>query len=352
MRRRFRLINIVAVLCVAILVIGAAVLLLGTMDETVEAVGLVKPARYEKVRAQADGIIRELRVDEGDHVRQGDTLVKLESDELTLAIEKAQSRLDQTRSDLAQLEEEHQNLVLSESFETQSAFANLYQAQRRMEIAKRKYDRSESLFERGLISAEERDDRQLEYELAQSYHASLRDRADLLEKRFSLEIAEQREQVELARTEYHHLVSRQKQLFVVAPITGEVLSSEIDELVGRRVMVGEVILDIGDCSQMTFVAEIHEMDIPRVQAGMAARIFINAFPHRRYGVFGGEVFRVSPRPEVTNRGIVFETEVHIDDPWVELDSSEVPLKPGLSGETEIVLRQNVRLIELLLDIDI
>ena len=110
MRRRFKLINTIVVLVILLLLIGLAVVVFGRMDETVEGFGIVQPSRRENVRARVDGVIREVFVDGGDQVLPGDTLVTIHADDLLLAAERSKRVLEQTRTDLLQLEEEYQKL--------------------------------------------------------------------------------------------------------------------------------------------------------------------------------------------------------------------------------------------------
>ena len=346
MRRRFRLISIVILLVILILVIGLFVLVFGRMDKTIEAHGAVKPARCELVKPQIDGVVRDVPVRENITVTAGDTLALLRSDEIEIAVDRAKRAFDSERTGLAQLRESYRNLDLSAAFEAQWAFANVYQAKRRAESAREKYERAEELYAENLISAEELDDKRLAYELAESYYSSLTERITMMKRQYEIQIAEQVKTVELAEREYELARENLGKTVITAPVSGVVLTPGVEELIGTRVSTGAAIMEVGDLSAMSFIGQVRESDIPHVGEGQQARIYINAFPHRQYKVFRGEVVAVSPRPAMTNAGVVFETTVRIDDPWVEVGSSTVNLKPGLTGKVKIVVRHKVRLIEL------
>ncbi len=351
MRRRFRLISVIGTLIILILIVALFVLVFGRMDKTIEAYGTVIPARYERVKPQIDGVVRDILVHESDTVRAGDTLAVLRPDEITLAVDQTERARDRERTNLVQLREAYQNLELSASFEAQWAFANVYQAKRRAESAGEKYERAEELYANDLISAEVRDDKRLEYELAQSYYTSLAERIGMMKRQYEIQITEQEKTVELAEREYELARERLAKTVIVAPASGVVLTSGVEELAGTRVSTGTAIMEIGDLAMMNFSAQVHESDIPHVREGQEANIFINAFPHRHYKVFHGEVVAISPRPEMTNAGVVFETTVRIDDPWVEVGSSTVALKRGLSGTVKVVVKHKVRLIEIVLKLN-
>lgn len=346
MRRRLRLISTVVILIVLILIVGLFVLVFGRMDKTVEGYGVVTPARYELVKPQIDGVVRDVLVGENEEVEAGDTLAVLRADERELEVERARRALDHARTTLTQLREANKNLDLSASFEAQWAYANVYQAERRAETAREKYERAEELYARNLISAEERDDKKLEYEMAQSYYTSLSERVDMIKRQYEAQIAEQVKEVELAEREYEMARERLGETFIVSPASGVVLTPKVEELAGTRVTTGTAIMEIGDLSVMNFIGEVRESDIPHVEPGQEARIFINAFPHRKYKVFQGRLIAISPRPKLTGAGIVFEVTTRIEDPWVEVSSSSLPLKPGLSGKVKVVVKHKVRLIKL------
>lgn len=350
MRRPFKLINAIVLLVIALLLIVAAVLIFGRMDETLEVFGRVAPSDQETVRAQISGVIEKVHCDEGDYVNKGDTIAVFLADEMVLELDKLQKRHDQALATLAQLEEEYQNLIMSESFETQSAFANLRQAEQRAKIAKSKYERAQSLYEKDLISMEERDDRELEYELAKSYYISLKERSDLLASRLRLQIQSQKKEVAMAAGQLEHAEQMLEKAYIVTPLDGQILNAEIEELEGNMVSAGQAIAEIGDVSDLNLVCIVSEGDIPKIDSGQKARIFINAFPHRDYKIFKGTVEYISPIPEINERGAFFEVEVGIDDPWVEIASDSVILQPGLTGKAEIILRSEVRLIELFLGV--
>lgn len=346
MKRRLVVVRYIIALVAAVLVIGVLVLIFGRMDKTIEAYGIVVPAYSFGVKPRVDGIVEKIFVKEGDSVEAGDTLAVLQADELRFEGEKARQALAQAQANLAQINEEYRNLVQSKSFETQSAFANLYQARRTAEIAREKYERSKKLFERNLISAEENEDARLAYELAESNLRALEERANLLEKRYILQISEREKAVELAKKELELATQRLGQAVIVSPIDGEVLTPRVEALVGERVSGGKTLIEIGDCSKVDFLAEVKESDAPYVEVGQKARIFINAFPHRKYRAFSGSISGISSTPRASGGAVVFETRVRIDDPTVEVGHTSQSLRPGLTGKAKITTKPNARLVEI------
>ena len=124
-----------------------------------------------------------------------------------------------------------------------------------------------------------------------------------------------------------------------------VLTPKIRELIGTKALEGQPVLMIGDLSQLKFTVMVNEADIPKVEPGQDAKIYINAFPHRQYKVFKGKTREISSAPQVTKLGVAFEAKIQIYEPWVEVSDSRLYLKPGLSGKAKIVIKPNVRLIK-------
>ncbi len=346
MRGPFRLIGSIAALVGIVILIGLAVLVFGRADETVEAPGVVEPARTVDVKPRVDGIVEKVLVREGDVVRAGDTLAVLRSDELAFAAERTKQALEAAVASLASLREEYDNLVKSRSFETQSEFANLYQAKRTEETAKEKYDRAQSLYKERLISVEEMNDTRLAYELAQANYRALEQRANLLERRYVLQIREKEKEVSLARREHDLALTKLAETVVTAPLAGAVLTPRVEELAGEKALEGKALVELGDLTGMIFAAAVDEGDMPRVEPRQTAKIFLTAFPHRKYKAFAGEVVSVSPKPALTGGAVAFETRIRIDDPTVDLGATVVPIRPGLSGKAKIAVRRDVRLIRI------
>jgi multidrug resistance efflux pump len=345
MRRVSRFILYGILLCVLILAIVLFVLVFGRMDETVEAFGKVFPFDHANVAPEVSGIIKQVKVREGDQVKDGDTLLLLVSDDLKFQVERSRQALADARSRLFEAEEDYRNLTTSESFEISAVLADLVAAKRRMEIEKTNYERQEELFKRGLISEEEKERAKLGYDVTESNYRVLEQRKILLVSRYQHLIEERQRNVELAQQAYDLAQQRLEKTVILAPISGAVLTPNIDELIGTKAIEGQPIIQIGNLSQMKFIVNINETDIPKVDIGQEAKIYINAFPHRRYKVFEGKITEVSLAPQVTKSGVIFETKIEIDEPWVEVSEFRLYLKPGLSGKAKIVIKPNVRLIE-------
>lgn len=76
-----------------------------TQDDVVSAQGFVQPARSVDLAFRAGGRVAEVLIKEGDHVRQGQALIRLQDDELQAAVSQAQAALKLAQANLAQVQD-------------------------------------------------------------------------------------------------------------------------------------------------------------------------------------------------------------------------------------------------------
>jgi multidrug resistance efflux pump len=348
-RKVSRFIALGLLLCILILLVGALALAFGRMDETVEARGAVVPAKRIGVSSEIGGIIREVAVREGDRVRVADTIFVLASDDLEYQVERAELTLAETKGRLIELNEEYANLTTSESFEGSAVLGDINAARKRMELTRINFERAEKLHEDDLLSEEERDAAKLSYDLALSNYRVLEARKSMLAEQYVRRIQEAESAVDLAEQAHELAARRLRRAVVTAPVSGTILTPNTDWLMGTMASPGQAIIYIGDLTEMVFVADVSEKDISKVRKGLDCRIFINAFPHRQYKVFEGNVMEIASVPKATSAGAWFETRIGIDEPWVEESDSRMDLRPGLSGRAEIVVEPDVRIIKIILE---
>jgi len=351
MRRPLKFVGWIVFLLALILLSALCVLVFGRADEGFKAYGFTKPAAFEKVKAGIGGTIEEVLVKEGDEVEEGDTLVILRQDELLLQSAQARQELDGAETKLAELVEDYEDLRSSDAAEIGLSLTILLNAQKIMEVAKKQYDRACELHTAALTSDEDLEQARLNYELSQSNFHTLELKLDLLKSRYCHRIDEAEKRVAVAKTACELAEERLNKAVVLAPISGVVMTPNLNELAGITVSEGQALMEIGDLSEMNFIVKIDEIHVPEVQVGQRVRVTINAFPHRRYRVFSGELVHISQKPEVTPKGVAFEARIEIAEPWVDQNPSKLHLKPGLSGEAKIITKQDVKLIEMLLGME-
>jgi len=261
-----------------------------TITQIVSATGKVYPEMEVKLSPEVSGEIVELPVKEGDVVKRGQLLFKINPQLSRTQVEQAQAALSAAKA--ASLRAKAEQLRTAEE-----------------------YRRAEQLFAQKLISETEYLAAKTNAEIAKANaEAALFD-----VERLQSQLKQAREQ--LSRT------------VVTSPINGTVtvLSAKLGErVVGSIQMAGTEILRVADLSVMEMRVDVNENDIVNVKLGDTARITIDAYPNRKFTGIVREIANAAKtkglgtQEEVTN----FEVKIRI------LDHNGL-LRPGMSGNTDI-----------------
>ena len=139
------------------------------LNSVVTASGEVKPLTYTNVLGEGIGKITEIVVKEGDHVKKGDVLLRLESIQPSADVEDAQRAGIQSAD--AGVKSAEANNASTQAKDIKSRAADL-------EHAKLEWDRGQQLFSKGLIAKQDYDSRKATYDGAVAALASAQARAD------------------------------------------------------------------------------------------------------------------------------------------------------------------------------
>jgi HlyD family secretion protein len=265
---------------------------------TVTATGHLEAKRSVDISADVSGRIVELAVEEGDSVRRGDLILRIDQQRFLAASRRAEASLAEARAREAQ------------------ARANFQQA-------RRDYDRIRSLREAGenFVTESEVDRAQTDMEVQRALLDAARE--SVAQAEAALSEAED----QLAKTT------------IRAPMTGVVTRLNVEEgetaIVGTTNVPGSLLATVSDLSTMEAVVEVDETDVPRVEVGDSSVVEIDAFPGRR---FSGRVTKIGnssvlPRSQSGSGGggqaVDFEVRITLDDP-------PAGIRSDLSATAEIV----------------
>lgn len=256
--------------------------------ETITAPGNVESVEEAEIASQVVGRVVAVHVRDGDTVRAGKLLVKLDPTDASARLDSARARIDRLK-------------------------AGLNQAEADLEKAQRDALRSGQLSARGVASATE---------VADAGTVLARSKAALRMTRQELAEAEAMERTslqDLDRTE------------IKAPIDGVIsgLGVEVGEIAipGTTNLAGAVLMTVCDLEHVRVRAQVDETDVPLVRPGQPARIYPQA--DQRNPV-AGAIDRVAAKGKKASGGEVvsFETLVRVDD-------ARKRLRPGMTTTLEI-----------------
>ncbi len=256
-----------------------------TLVETVTAPGEIEPLTKVEISGEISARIEQLPVREGDEVKSGDVIVRLDDRDLKAGLESAEARRD------------------GERFRLQSEEARISGLLKTLAFAKKTLERQQALYDTGDVSRSALDEALERVEDLEATVQSSTHEISVIES-------------SLAATEADIARANQalEKTTIRAPMDGVVtlLNAEVGEvvLVGTMNNPGTVILTVADLSRMLLNARAAESDIAKIQEGQRARIHINAYPDE---VFTGFVRRIALQRTTQLDGTgYFEIEVEIE----------------------------------------
>ena len=269
--------------------------------ETVSASGKVQPEVVVKISPEVSGEIIELPKFEGDDVKKGELLVRINPDLYQAAVSRTEAAMNTSK-------------------------ANLLQAEAQFIEAENNYKRNEQLFKKGAISATEFDAFKRGYEVAK------------------LGIEAARYQLKSAQATEKEAKDNLRRTTIYAPMDGTLskLNVEVGErVVGTAQMAGTELLRIADLNNMEVLIEVNENDINKIKLNDSAYVEVEAVADKK---FRGIVTRIANssisklNESATDQVSNFEVRIRIDKNSYEdlLQSNGLsPFRPGMSATVEI-----------------
>jgi HlyD family secretion protein len=255
------------------------------------ASGEVKPKKNVNISAQVPGRIVKIGVEEGQIVKEGDFLLKLDATQYEANTERDRA------------------LILSFR-------AQLIEAEARLQKDKNLYERQKRLFDEQLISREQLEAAKAQYDISRAQHRAII--YQINQAKASLESS----QDNLNKTTYN------------SPIDGIITSLRVEEgeiaLIGTMNNPGTVLMTIADLSVMEIEVEVDETDVVGVRIGQSAEVRVDALPEQ---AIEGKVTEIgsSAIQKLTSaeESKDFKVVVTLENPPREL-------KPGLSASADII----------------
>jgi HlyD family secretion protein len=322
--------------------VQTAVAARGDLTSVVTASGEIKPKTYTNLGANAQGRVMELMVKEGDHVRKGQVVAKIESVQATADVEQQRASIASAEADSTASEAGLK--VQDDTIKTQRATIDRTKAD--LELAKINNDRYEQLFKAGVVPKSDLDQRKSTYE---SQVAGLREaelRLDQLISQRAQTVAQMQStqrRVTQAQAGLTRLTDILEKHEVVTPLDGIVttLPVQIGETVvpGIQNSAASSIMTVADMSIVTAEVHVDETDIVNLKIGQKADVTIDAIPDR---TFSGHVTEIGNEAilrstgQVASASATSSTEAKDFKVVVQLDNPPEGVRPGLSCTAKIV----------------
>ncbi|WP_347050476.1 efflux RND transporter periplasmic adaptor subunit [Flavobacterium olei] len=272
-----------------------------TIVETVSATGKIQPEIEVKISPEVSGEIILLNVKEGQVVKKGDLLVKINPDLYTSSYNRSVSNLSGSK-------------------------AGLTQSEASFKEAKANYERNKTLYDKGVISRSDWDKAIASFEVAKatkqnSYYSVQSASASVSEARDNL-----------GRTT----------IYSPADGTISVLNVELGERVlGTQQMAGTELLRVANLNNMEVEVDVNENDIVKIKIGDEANVEVDAYLKKK---FKGIVTSISNSASTTltsDQVTNFKVKVRIlKESYQDLlegkPSTYSPFRPGMTATVDII----------------
>jgi len=322
--------------------VQTAIVVKGDLTSLVTASGEVHPRTYTDLGANAQGLITDLLVKEGDHVRKGQVVARIESIQANADVQAQKASVASAEADSAASEAGLK--MQDDSIRTQEATIERTKAD--LELARVSFERYNELFKAGVAAKADYDQRKSTYD---SQKAGLREAELRLEQ-----LKSQRAQAQAQITSAQRRVSQAQAGLtrvadilakhdVISPLDGIVtnLPVRLGETVvpGIQNSAASAVMTIADMSLITAEVKVDETDIVNLQIGQKATVTIDAIPDH---TFSGHVIEIGNTAilrstgQVASSSATSSTEAKDFKVVVALDDPPDTVRPGLSCTAKIV----------------
>ena len=245
-----------------------------TLQNSVTATGTIEAVTSVTVGTQVSGIVNKLYVDYNSQVKKGQVIAELDKTNLLSELNTAKANLASATSNLSY----------------QAANMNRYQ----------------TLYKKGLVSADEYENALLTYRQAKE------------------QVASSKENVQKAQTNLGYAT-------ITSPIDGTVISKSVEEgqTVAASFNTPELFTIAKDLTNMQVVANVDEADIGGVKEGDRVTFTVDAYPD---DTFEGTVKQVRLEATTTNNVVTYEVVI-------SAPNADLKLKPGLTANVTIYTQE-------------
>lgn len=299
-----------------------------TIIETVTASGKIYPETEVKISPEVSGEIIELNIEEGDSVRKGQLLLKINPAIYSSMVNQAEASVQESRARVTNSRE----MVAQAKAQYDQALTN--------------YNRNKKLYDEKVISA-------LEFEQAESAYRTAKASYDAARAT----VSGGQYGVQGASAGLTQARENLRKTNIFAPTSGIISQLNVklgERVVGTAQMAGTEVLTIADLGRIEVRVDVSETDITKVKIGDTTIIEADAYRNRK---FTGTVSKISVSSKSTglqqaSTDQVTNYTVHIlilPGSYADLIANapgKFPFKPGMSASVEIQTRREQNIISI------
>lgn len=299
-----------------------------SIKKYVEELGDIKVKQQESIHANLQGKVTEVLVEEGDVVKKGDILVRLDSEDQARDIALLQA---QRLALNAQYKEAAKSI---DSKEIEKLELSIIDFEKQFEKSKKDLDSQKALLDEGIISEQEYQNSLLAFESEQTQIEKLKLDLELLKKPVSSNVVQQFEaqllQIDL---QIEALKSNEGDFVFSAPFDGTILSKDVNK--GSYVQPGMAIIEIGNLNELYVESDVLVEDIIEIKEGTEVILENNDL-----GILDlkGEVTKIHPQAfsKISDLGVE-QKRIKVE---IKIIQQYANLRPGYNIDVKFITDKN------------
>jgi len=294
----------------------------------IETTGIIE-AKTVTISSKNVGEIKNILKNEGDKISSGDTILTIENETLVYQLEQSAAAV--------QIAEAQLNLLIkgARTEDINQAEELLNQAESNFSLAKNDFERFAILWESKSITQKQYEEVKNRYNVSLAQLTSAKENHEKIKRIFrDEEIDQAKANLKKAKAAEELVKKSFRDSYVRSPINGFLVRQFVET--GESVSPMSALVKISHLSQVFMMIYISEAELGKIKLGQKAEITINTFTDK---IFEGKVTYISPEAEFTPKNIQTKDERTklVFAVKIEIDNSELSLKPGMPADAKVFL---------------
>jgi multidrug efflux pump subunit AcrA (membrane-fusion protein) len=302
-----------------------------TVRESLVETGILKQevGAVVKIGARATGAIKEMRVKIGDTVKKGQLIALIDQREMREAIEQTERSIEGLENKIRQIELTYPARIREAEF----SIAELTAAH---QLASLDRKRKEELFQKGYISAQEKDSSTSAHDEAEARLMRSRQTLERLKDEFVTELSIQDAELHKSHARMNEQKVKLSYTSIYSPMDGVV--SQVAAQEGETIVTGLQVANLVtviDPERLEMWIYVDETDIGKVKLKQRVEYYVDAYPD---ATFTGTVDKVYPEPEIRDNIVYYLAIASVNKEYT------YRLKPQMTTHVRIIVNEKSNLL--------
>jgi HlyD family secretion protein len=310
---------------------------IGSIRTAVNATGTIQPVVTVQVGSQISGQVQELYADFNSVVKRGQLLARIDARNSQAQVENATAAVSAAQ---AQVRNAQAGFATREA-EVRSAQSNLEAANVDRNNTATFYDRATELSQKGLVSKNDFDTAKANADTAKAKYVQAEAAVQQAKAQQTASVADvdqARAQLARAQADLNQARVNLGYTNIYSPVDGVVISRNVDvgQTIAASLQSPTLFTIANDLTRMAVNASVDEADIGKVAEGAEVTFTVDAYPQN---IFKGQVQEIRLNPSTVQNVVTYGVILNVDN-------SELKLKPGMTANTAITVDRRDRVLTI------